>query len=799
VAKGGEEAMARSPRLKLADGLECMRVAELGEEIRRRLGDDPGEFVLALPGGRSWSCGVDAETAALLEEFRQPTTVPEAVLRYSRQRELDPELTLEARYPQLMRLLSRRFLRLADGEGDEHPTRRSFFPGETFNGAKVVRLLRFMEDTELYLLRLDNGSPAVLKIERPNAPQEVGSLRHEAEVLRALEGDPVPELLTAGSHEGRDYLLMEWLSGSHAKVVAEEWQRRRGAGSRWHLLDLCRTLADAYARLHTRGVLHGDVHAANVLVDREGQVKLVDFALALRRGSGNGHEAVPRAGVPLYWEPECASALLENEIPPAVTEAGEQYALGALIYELLTGWTYLDIQLRKDSMLRQIVSDPPVAFEDRGVRAWPAVEAILKRALAKEPSQRFGSVAELARALDSVVDSTPGEVSKTLVGGIPQDLVLVRDRVLEKAESDGPWMKGEALPAPSASLHYGAAGVAYSLDRLAFHSARDDLLTAAKAWGARALAEIGSKRAFADPEGEVAPRQVEELSVSFGQAGVHAVRALGARVMGSDHLESEAVDQFLRCGSGPSKPWDVTDGVAGYVLASARLLRSEQKQVSSELLIDGARRHLRDLWRHLDREPPIGETMGPLGMAHGWAGFLYATLAWCRAEPAELPDSLGHRLRELAGLAQPAGRGLVWPWRFPVAESGEEAFMAGWCNGSAGHVFLWTLAAEALGEEYFMELAVGAGWNAWESSQREGSLCCGLVGRAYALIRLYRSTGGSLWLERARDLAELAATEGRFERRYPHSLFVGELGLALLASDLERPDTAVMPFFELEP
>jgi len=799
MAEHGEKKMGRSPRLKLADGLERVAVAELGEEIRRRLGDDPGEFVLALPGSRSWSCGVDAETAALLEEFRQPSTIPEAIVRFSRKRDLDPELTLEARYPQLMNLLSGRFLRLADGEREARPSGRSFFPGETFNGATVVRLLRFMEDTELYLLGLDNGRFAVLKIERPNARQEVGCLRHEEEVLRALEGDPAPELLAAGNYEGRDYLLMEWFPGSHAKVAAEEWQRRPEAGSRQHLLDLCRAITAAYARLHARGVLHGDVHASNVLVDRKGQVKLVDFALARLLESGKGHETVPRAGVPLYWEPECASALLESQIPPPVTEAGEQYALAALIYELLTGWTYLDIQLMKDLMLRQIVSDPPLAFVDRGVQAWPAVEAILKRALAKEPSQRFGSVAELVRALDSVAKSILRLDSKISVGSIPQAVAISRTRVLEKAEPNGLWMRGEVLPAPSASLHYGAVGVAYTLGRLAFLSESDDFLTSARAWIDRALAETGSERAFADPEGKVAPRRVEDLSISFGQAGVHAVRALGALVTGKDHLESEAVDQFLRCGSGSSKPWDVTDGVAGYILASARLLRSEQQHASSKLLIDSARRHLRGLWRHLDREPPIGETMGPLGMAHGWAGFLYATLAWCRAEPAELPASLGHRLRELAGLAQPAGRGLVWPWRFPVAESGEEAFMAGWCNGSAGHVFLWTLAAEALGEEVFLELAVGAGWNAWESSQREGSLCCGLVGRAYALLRLYRSTGESPWLERARDLAELAATEGRFERRYPHSLFVGELGLALLAADLERPDTAVMPFFELEP
>jgi serine/threonine-protein kinase len=71
-----------------------------------------------------------------------------------------------------------------------------------------------------------------------------------------------------------------------------------------------------------------------------------------------------------------------------------------------------------------------------------------------------------------------------------------------------------------------------------------------------------------------------------------------------------------------------------------------------------------------------------------------------------------------------------------------------------------------------------------------------LAGRAYALLNLYRATGERVWIERARRLAERAARWGSAQEEHPHSLWKGDLGLAVLAADLERPEAARMPFFE---
>ena len=201
------------------------------------------------------------------------------------------------------------------------------------------------------------------------------------------------------------------------------------------------------------------------------------------------------------------------------------------------------------------------------------------------------------------------------------------------------------------------------------------------------------------------------------------------------------------------------------------------------------------MWRSLDRKGEIvsADVESP-GMAHGWAGFLYATLTWCRVAGADVPSSVEPRLAELAALARPSGRGLVWPWM--LAGDGARATMPGWCNGSAGYVFLWTLAADALGRRDLLDLAVGAAWDAWDAPDTAASLCCGLAGRGYALLNLYRATGETVWLTRARHLAERGAARGGFEESHRHSLWKGDMGLAALAADLERPEQAAMPFFE---
>ena len=131
--------------------------------------------------------------------------------------------------------------------------------------------------------------------------------------------------------------------------------------------------------------------------------------------------------------------------------------------------------------------------------------------------------------------------------------------------------------------------------------------------------------------------------------------------------------------------------------------------------------------------------------------------------------------------------------------------MAGWCNGSAGFVHLWTAAHRMLRVEEYGVLAERAGLDAWESEDAIGSLCCGFAGQAYALLSLYKHTDDKTWLHRAQAQAQKAARsflerspggEGNEPGGQAESLYKGKLGVAVLAAELERPEFAAMPFFE---
>jgi len=122
--------------------------------------------------------------------------------------------------------------------------------------------------------------------------------------------------------------------------------------------------------------------------------------------------------------------------------------------------------------------------------------------------------------------------------------------------------------------------------------------------------------------------------------------------------------------------------------------------------------------------------------------------------------------------------------------------MPGWCNGSPGPLFVFTLAHRLLGDARWLELAELCAWSTWEEPCSTATLCCGSAGRAYALLHLYKHTGERTWLSRARQLANHAASTAAATSQRANSLWKGELGVAVLIADLASPENARMPFFE---
>jgi eukaryotic-like serine/threonine-protein kinase len=792
-----------SSTLILNEDVVIAPVGDLGDDIRAQIECAPSDFAVSRVHGRSGSSIIDADAAQLLTRFREPRTVVEAVILFARERSLDPDAVLDDAYPLLRGMIERRVLISADKKHEADPAEHAWDVGTKLPVGTITRTLQVLEDTEVYLVTRADGVHAVLKIERTSTPAATAALRarlaHEAALLAYLDGRVAAKLLGQGEIEGRSYLLLEYLAGTDAESAAAQVRTEQDERSQRSLLELIRRVAAAYVTLHELGILHGDVHPRNVIVDREGDVRLIDFGLARTPREALGlPTSSPRGGIPFFFEPELARAFLSGSTPPATSPAGEQFAVGALLYSLAAGAHWQNFRLGREDMLRDIVERAPLSFAERGIRPWPALERALTRALSKDASERFPSMAAFATALPFMPPPSDAMTTRR----VKRARGDASEHVLERVLPDGPLTEGEGegegiTEPPTASVTYGAAGIAVGLLQVAQRRGDARILAGADVWARKATGEIGRETGFYNSEIQITRDMVGEASPYHSPSGVHAASALIARAMGDPVRQVEAVEWYLEAARHPAAGLDLTVGRASTLLGAAILLDAAPTDPRFDVtaLRSFGDTTVREIWEDLDRKRPIiAGDVEYLGIAHGWAGFIYATLQWCRLASAPVPPGVERRLGELGTLALPSGRGLEWPW--VLRSTGEPPTMPGWCNGSAGYVFLWTLASRMFGGPHYMNLAVGAAWNAWESAEPAGTICCGLAGRGYALLNLYRATGDRVWVDRARSLATRASRAEAVHAEYAHSLYKGELGVAVLSADLEEPDEAAMPFFE---
>lgn len=775
--------MQDNPQLVLATDVTLTPIETLSPSNQKLLQVQAGDAVVSRRRGRMNDATVSADAARLLRAFEEPRTVVDAVIEVVGEDLDKAQQALQESLPLVQSWIDKGIL--VDPEvAIAGPVLE---PGEEHDGWTVLRAVQLLEDTEVYQVRTPEGGLAALKVQRTAS---VGSLDQEAEVLTLGLSSALPGLQGRGTHDSNAYLLIDWCRGVGSGQAAAEL---RAAGDRLGLLELCRRIADAYAELHEAGFLHGDVHPRNILVDRDCSVRLIDFGLACPMDAPqSGHLGRVRPGVPFYYEPEHARSMVAGEGPKPLSASGEQFAVCVLLYQLVCGAHYTDFDLYRDTLFQRIAEASPKAFQDRACAPWPELEAILSCGLASQPEDRYPSMAALAAALRALSD---------------EDLSVVRNRstdddavhhLLRHAALDGPWWTGGFETFPTATVKFGAAGIAFALHRIAGVRGDGEILALADVWAQRAAREISTQAGLYNNDLDIDLAKTGTTTPFHTASGVAAVQGFLAKARGDVAGLRRAVRAFIEASNPEERERDLTLGRCGSLLLCALLrdvmtdwgLAAESAPSMAEPLDVLGRQLDDDLWRELNLLPDLdakGEEN--LAIAHGWAGYLYASLQWVRASRGQVSSSLVDRLEQLAELGFLQDRGRCWSWRLGNGWTSG----AGWCNGSAGFVFLWSLAARLTGEIRYRDLAVDAVWTAWEVGGRNSSLCCGLTGQAYALLNVAKHSGDAVWIERARHLASRARPD---DTPFPHSLYKGETGLAVLQADLERPAEAAMPFFE---
>jgi TolB-like protein/tetratricopeptide (TPR) repeat protein len=287
----------------------------------------------------------------------------------------------------------------------------------------LIRLLGEGGMAEVWLAQRADGSikrEVALKLPMLRRDREDLSSRfaRERDILAALEHPHIARLYDAGvSPDGLPYLAMEYVRGERLTAWCDT--HRLGVDER---LKLVLQVLDALQYAHAHHVIHRDIKPSNILVNEAGHVRLLDFGVAklLEQHEQQTDLTIVygRAMTPEYASPELARG---DEVEPA----SDVYSLGVLLYELLTGCLPYGIKAtRSAALLEQAIVAAEVARpsahlapEADAARATTQdklerqlrgdLDAIVLKALAKVPSDRYGSVAALAEDLQRYLHGQP--------------------------------------------------------------------------------------------------------------------------------------------------------------------------------------------------------------------------------------------------------------------------------------------------------------------------------------------------------------------------------------------------------
>ena len=295
-------------------------------------------------------------------------------------------------------------------------------PFPRIDGYEITEAMQAGGQGKLYKARelTPAGREVVLKFPRAgilSSDRAVALFENEVKKAASLDHPNIARIYSSGLYDRMPFYSMEFIDG----VELGEYVREANLGQR-EILELVRTICQAVQHAHQRQIVHRDLKPANIMVTRDGAVpKLLDFGLAIEETQLQA--TIDRGvGTLVYMSPEQAAY-------ESVTTQTDVYSLGVILYELLTGehphgfagneWKTLSAKQVRDRIAEQEVIRPRRVSDEIDKE----LEALLLKALAHEPAERYASAGELAADIGNYLTGEP------LTARAPTTMYFLRKRL----------------------------------------------------------------------------------------------------------------------------------------------------------------------------------------------------------------------------------------------------------------------------------------------------------------------------------------------------------------------------------
>ncbi len=239
---------------------------------------------------------------------------------------------------------------------------------------------------------LRNGRQVAVKVPHPEMeadPVLIERFRREEQIGQEIEHPGIVKTYD-GEERSRRYMVIEWVEGQLLRSILNEHGKlpvERAVG-------LTLAICDALDTLHKHGVVHRDLKPENIMVLRQDRIKIIDFGIALKEDARRITHATitPALGTPDYISPEQVKGQHGDQ-------RSDVYALGAMLYEMLTGQPPFVGSNPLAVMNERLLIDPKPARE-LNPEISPELEEVLFRALERDPRHRYSTAAEMAWELE---------------------------------------------------------------------------------------------------------------------------------------------------------------------------------------------------------------------------------------------------------------------------------------------------------------------------------------------------------------------------------------------------------------